>query len=114
MAEELFRSCFYVPVGQVYETYVKQINTQNLSSKMSTLPHDNQIQLFLLITEYCKQHDSNNYSKIIGSVNKKKLYLPYGLTTLKDNIHVQGPITNLPINLILTLDNYCRMVLEKK
>jgi len=114
MAQVLFQSTFYVPKDKQYDQHVRQINTQELASKMSTLPIANQNQLFILILEYCNQQDGNQYQKIMESSKKKKLYLPYGLTTMKENIHVQGSLNNVPVNLLLMFDNYCNNVLEKK
>ena len=106
----LFETCFFVPTGQIYPECVQQIDQQKLCTKMSSLGQEQQNEIFLLILEYCRVYDLANYGKIMNTINNKKIYLPYSLSTLKNNVHVKGTVANFPPNLLLSINNYCNLV----
>jgi hypothetical protein len=110
---QLFTRCFFVPDGQKYPECVQQIDIQKLSSKISSLETENQNDIFILILEYCKTYDQANFAKITNMAGNKKIYLPYSLTTLKNNIHVSGSLKNFPPNLLLIINNYCNIIFNK-
>jgi len=110
----LYTECFVVPPGVDYNTALKQIDTQKLAAKISSLEIEHQNQIFILMLEYWKQNDTQNFNKIVNSLSNRKIFLPHSFSTMKGDIHVLGELGHLPQNLLLVLNNYCNMIFKKE